>query len=73
MSYDPCETVFTIPGLRLLILSYSLDKVKNKKKTFFERKFPRLIKFHDFCKNCFDIIILKILMFIFHIRFQHLR
>ena len=40
MSYDPCEKVFSIPGLRLIILSYSLDRIKKKKeiKPFFHRK-----------------------------------
>ena len=61
MSYDPCEKVFSIPGLRLIILSYSLDRIKKKKeiKPFFHRKFPKFLSFYNSCKKCFDILYLK--------------
>ena len=74
MNYDPCEKVFSIPGLRLIILSYSIDKNKEKKeiKPFFHRKFPKFILFLESCKNCFDIFVFKLCLYLLHCRYPHL-
>lgn len=74
MSYDPCEKVFSIPGLRLIILSYSLDRIKKKKeiKPFFHRKFPKFLSFYNSCKKCFDIFVFKICLYFLHCRYPQL-
>jgi hypothetical protein len=69
MNYsDPCEKVFTIDDLRLLILSFSLDKIKIKKvkKRFIERRFPKLLKFIHSFNNYIDYITFKIFLKIYY-------
>jgi len=69
MNYsDPCEKVFTIDDLRLLILSFSLDKIKIKKvkKRFIERRFLKLLKFIHSFNNYIDYITFKIFLKIYY-------
>ena len=69
MNYsNPCEKVFSIDDLRLLILSFSLDKIKIKKKEkkFLERRFPKLLKFMNSINDYIDYITFKIFLKIYY-------
>ena len=64
---NACEKVFTIQDLRFLILSFALDKTKNIKikKSFIQRRFPKILKLYISSLDCIDITF-KIFLFIYY-------
>ncbi len=65
---NACETVFAIQDLRFLILSFALDKTKKIKikKSFIERRFPKILKLYILSLDCIDDITFKIFLFIYY-------